>query len=86
MHTMHMLSTALGLARDTGYRIREEPLDGAGGGHCLIQGQPWLLLDLTQSAQEQLDVVLDALQAQPQLEWAKIPPELAEQLRAPRAA
>ena len=86
MHTAQMLSMALDAARETGFHIREEPLEGAGGGHCLIASQKWLLLDMTQSQQEQLDDVLDALRSQPQLELAKVPRELVDCLRLPKAA
>jgi len=41
MHTAQLLSQALDLSRRAGYQIREEALEGAGGGHCLIRGQKW---------------------------------------------
>ena len=84
MHTAQLLSQALDLSRRAGYQIREETLEGAGGGHCLIRGQKWLLLDLTQSHQEQLNDVLDALRAESRLE--DVPETLVEYLRVPRAA
>lgn len=86
MHTAQLLSQALELTRQTGYRIREEALEGAGGGHCLIRGQKWLLLDLTQTHQEQLNDVLDALRCEPRLELSGVPEVLAEKLRLPKAA
>lgn len=86
MHTAQLLSQALDLSRQTGYRIREEALEGAGGGHCVIRGQKWLLLDLTQSQQEQLNDVLDALRSEPQLDTADVPESLVAYLRIPRAA
>lgn len=81
MHTAQLLSMALDVARDTGFCVREEPLDGAGGGHCLIRGQKWLLLDLTQTQQEQLNDVLDALRLEPQLVLTQVPRELVDCLR-----
>ncbi|MCG8448893.1 MAG: hypothetical protein MI725_04850 [Pirellulales bacterium] len=86
MHTAQLLSMALNVARETGFQIREELLEGAGGGHCLIRGQKWLLLDLTQPHQEQLEDVLDALRSEPQLELTKVPRELVACLRRPKAA
>lgn len=86
MHTAQLLSHALDLSRRAGYLIREETLEGAGGGHCLIRGQKWLLLDLTQSHQEQLNDVLDALRSEPRLEMSDVPEPLVEYLRIPRAA
>ena len=86
MHTAQLLSVALDVARNSGFKVREESLEGAGGGHCLIRGQKCLLLDLTQTQQEQLDDVLDALRSQPQLELTKVPRELVDSLRMPKAA
>ncbi len=86
MHTAQLLSQALDLSRRSGFQIREETLEGAGGGHCLIRGQKWLLLDLTQTHQEQLNDVLDALRSEPRLELSGVPEMLVEYLRLPRAA
>lgn len=86
MHTAQLLSQALDLSRRTGFWIREEVLEGAGGGHCLVRGQKWLLLDLTQTHQEQLNDVLDALRSEPRLELSDVPDVLVEYLRVPRAA
>ncbi len=86
MHTAQLLSQALDLSRRAGYQIREEALEGAGGGHCLIRGQKWLLLDLTQTNQEQLNDVVDALRSEPTLELSGVPEALSEYLRLPKAA
>ncbi len=86
MHTAQLLSMALDIVRGSGFHVREEPLDGAGGGHCLIRGQKWLLLDLTQTQQEQLDDVLDAIRSQPQIELSKVPRELVDSLKSAKAA
>ena len=81
MQTIEMLSQAIELARQLGYQVREDHLEGAGGGHCLIHGRKWLLLDLTQSAHQQLDDVLDAVHSDPQLSLAAIPAGLAGPLQ-----
>ncbi len=86
MHTAQLLSQALDLSRRAGYQIREESLEGAGGGHCLIRGQKCLLLDLTQTHQEQLNDVVDALRSEPRLELSEVHATLVEYLRVPRAA
>ncbi len=86
MHTAQLLSQALELSRRAGYQIREETLEGAGGGHCVIRGQKWLLLDLTQTHQEQLNDVVDALRSEPTLDLSSVPEILIEYLRVPRAA
>lgn len=74
MHTAKLLSLALETARNAGYEIREEVLDGAGGGHCTIRGKKCLLLDVTQSHREQLSDVVDALRAEPNLNLGTLHP------------
>ncbi|HMO85803.1 MAG TPA: hypothetical protein PKC18_12890 [Lacipirellulaceae bacterium] len=59
-----LLAEALDLARAAGFHIREEDLDGAGGGHCRFGGKKWLLLDVAQTSQEQLADVADALRSE----------------------
>src|SRR5262245_23479842 len=65
MNTVTLLAEALQLARECQYQIREEDLEGAGGGHCSFSGKKWLLLDVTQSAHQQLEDTLDALRCEP---------------------
>ena len=60
MHTVDKLDRAKGMARQRGYRIREEWLSGAGGA-CVIRGEKWLFLDLGSSPAEQLELVQEAL-------------------------
>ncbi len=83
MHTAQLLSQALDAARRVGYQVREEALDGAGGGHCLIRGKKCLLLDLTQPQREQLNDVFDALRAEPNLAAIKMAPSLVHALESP---
>ncbi len=81
MHAAKLLSLAVESARSAGYEIREEVLDGAGGGHCLIHGKKCLLLDMTQTHREQLSDVLDALRAEPEIKLAELHPLLAASLQ-----
>ena len=86
MATANLLAEAVKLARKTGYQIREDCLDGAGGGHCQIHGGKWLLLDVTQSLEEQLSDTVDALRVDPQVWQFKPSPDLAKLLEVRRAA
>ncbi len=86
MYTAQLLSQAIEVARRSGFQIREEMLDGAGGGHCLIRGEKCLLLDLAQSQREQLRDVLDALNSEPHLDLQGVLPALAECLCDQKAA
>ena len=80
MHTVEMLQEALDTARRLGYEVRQDWLGGNGGGHCLVRGRKWLLLDVAQSPDEQLDVVSDALRGEAGAARAVRSPELAERL------
>lgn len=86
MYTAQLLSQATEVARRSGYQIREEMLEGAGGGHCLIRGEKWLLLDLSQPQREQLNDVLDALRTEPNLDLQGVLPALADCLYGQKAA
>lgn len=80
MHAAALLAEALGLIRQFDYQIREEDLEGAGGGHCSFAGKKWLLLDVTQSAREQLADALDALRCEPTLRTRTLSEPLAAAL------
>jgi Spy/CpxP family protein refolding chaperone len=82
MNAAKLLSLAVEAARVAGYEIREEVLEGAGGGHCVIRGKKCLLLDMTQTHREQLNDVLDALRAEA-VDPATLHPLLAASLTQP---
>ena len=86
MHTVELLQEALEVARNLGYEVRQDWLCGNGGGHCLVRGRKWLLLDVAQSAEEQLEVVTDALRTEPGAARAVRSVELAERLNVRMAA
>ena len=67
MTTVELLEQALAVARRSGYRIRQEWLDGCSGGACTIKEQKWLFLDPADSPREQLETVLNALWADPEV-------------------
>ena len=86
MLTATLLAEALELARKLGYSVREEYLDGAGGGHCLFGGKKWLLLDVTQSTEEQLTDAVDAIRGEPGVSRLQMTPSLAATLQFSKAA
>jgi hypothetical protein len=86
MHTVELLHEALEAARQLGFEVRQDWLAGNGGGHCLVRGRKWLLLDLAQTAGEQLDIVADALRAEPNVARVIQSRELAERLKLRAAA
>jgi hypothetical protein len=86
MHTANLLAEAAELARRLDYTLREEYLDGAGGGHCFFGGRKWLLLDVTQSVDEQLSVITDALSIDDAVWRLPVSPQLALMLKRSMAA
>ena len=81
MHTVELLQEAVETARRLGYEVRQDWIGGDGGGHCIVRGRKWLLLDLAQSADEQLDVVAAALRGEAGAVRVVKSRELAERLR-----
>jgi hypothetical protein len=86
MHTVELLQEAVEAARRLGYEVRQDWLGGNGGGHCLVRGRKWLLLDVAQSADEQLDVVAQALRGEAGAARVVKSHELAERLDVRSAA
>jgi hypothetical protein len=86
MQTANLLAEAAELARRLDYTLREEYLDGAGGGHCFFGGRKWLLLDVTQSVDEQLSVITDALRLDDAVWRLPVSPQLALMLKRSIAA
>ncbi len=84
MHTVDVLDEAARAATALGYRIRQEWLDG-GGGLCEYGGQRWIFIDLSQTAAEQLEQVLQALRTNPRAVTLGLSPVL-RQLVARRSA
>jgi hypothetical protein len=80
MHTVELLHEALEAARRLGFEVRQDWLGGNGGGHCLIRGRKWILLDLAQTADEQLDVLAEALRSETGAARAVKSAELARRL------
>jgi hypothetical protein len=86
MHTVELLQEAVEAARRLGYEVRQDWLGGDGGGHCIVRGRKWLLLDVAQSADEQLDIVADALRSESGAVLHVKSRELAKRLHARSAA
>jgi hypothetical protein len=86
MHTVELLREAVEAARRLGYEVRQDWLGGDGGGHCIVRGRKWLLLDVAQTADEQLDVVTDALRSESGASGHVKSGELAKRLLARSAA
>ena len=86
MHTVERLEEAVRLAERAGYKIRQEWLGGSAAGACEIKGRKWIFLDLSLGPADQLEVVLDALRAEPGVVALAMPHPLRERLRRRRSA
>ena len=80
MHTVELLQEAMEAARRLGYEVRQDWLGGDGGGHCIVRGRKWLLLDVAQTTEEQLTVVTDALRGESGVARVVKSRELAQRL------
>ena len=66
MHTVVLLAHALNLAERLGYLVRQEWLDGNGGGGCELHGRKILFIDLSMPPEDQLQMVMGVLRDEPQ--------------------
>ena len=65
MHTVVLLAHALNLAERLGYVIRQEWLEGNGGGGCELRGRRFLFIDLAAPPADQFEMVLGVLRGEP---------------------
>ena len=80
--TLGLLEEALQLARDVGYRVRQEPLGDLPGGPCVVGGRRTLLLNLESPAADRLTVLLRALAGDPAIAEQPVSRLLAARLQA----
>ncbi|HEV3340972.1 MAG TPA: hypothetical protein VG125_11465 [Pirellulales bacterium] len=80
MHSVELLEEAIRAAGAIGYGVRQEWLDGAGGGDCEIRGRKCLFLDLSQGVHERLQLVLRVLRREGAAERVKLTEPLARVL------
>ncbi len=86
IYSVELLEMAMHVAARLGYRIREDALGGAPGGACQIKGQKWLFVDPVLCVRERLQLVVDALAADPNAMSLDLPPPLMNVIRCRRAA
>lgn len=86
MHTVEVYECAKRVARSLGYEIREEELGGVGGGACEVAGNKYLFVDLAMSPVEQLELVTQVLDCDPNIMRVGVPLEVARRFPSRRAA
>jgi hypothetical protein len=80
MHTVDQLENVMAVAEALGYRVRQEWLDGSGGGVCEIAGKKTMFVDLALSTAEQLDQAIDDIREDPAIHTLQISPIIADLL------
>ena len=80
MDTTTQLDSILRLFEQLGVEVRQERLDGGGGGLCWIRGRRVVFVDLDADAATRLDRCLEALAAVPEAAAVYISPELRERM------
>jgi len=86
MHTVVLIANALNLAERLGYVIRQEWLEGNGGGGCELRGRKFLFIDLATSPTDQLEMVLDVLRGESRAAELPMPQELRDVLPLRKSA
>ena len=86
MHTVELLEQSLNVVQQLGYSIRHEWLDGDGGGVCEFGGKKWVFVDLAQSADEQLESVVEAILNEPSHTQLEITGTLGSWIQRQKAA
>ena len=93
MNETELLTRLLDLADEAGLQVRtirggagQEGELGASSATCIVRGEPWIVLATTDSADERIGVVAQALRtyAPELLESRYLPPVVRERLGLPR--
>ena len=75
MRTLELLDYLIELARRLGYEIREEWLDGQGGGACEIKGQKVLFVDQSLPPADRVEQVARSIKGCEELARVYVLPE-----------
>ena len=75
MRTLELLDYMTELARRIGYDVREEWLDGVGGGACELKGRRVLFVDQSLPPSERVEQVARALKGRDDLAGIYVLPE-----------
>jgi hypothetical protein len=86
MHTVVLLSYALNVAERLGYAVRQEWIEGNGGGGCVFRGRKVLFIDLAAPPSDQLEIVLNVLRSEPAAAQEEMPNELRAALHMRKIA
>ena len=76
---------AMQLARDLGFRVREEPLGDLPGGACAVGGKRQILLNAAHPSSQRLDTLLEILAVDPGVAGQPVSHLLESRLRRHRS-
>ena len=86
MDVAEKLEAALALANQLGIQIRREPVDGEGGGLCMLRGKRVLFVDTLADAATRYERCVAALATLAEVDKHFVRPDLREDIDRCRAA
>ena len=86
MNSVELLRQTLDALGQLGYSVRQEWLDGQGGGACQFAGKKWIFLDFAWNVEEQLDQVIEVLRSDPNADQLCVSDDLRKLLGVRKAA
>ena len=78
MEIRQLLNLAKQTAKDLGFHIRQDLLNGQQGGMCEFGGKRWIILDVSQNSTEQLHAIGNALRFLDSLDSNEVPVALRD--------
>ena len=78
MEIRQLLNLAKQTAKDLGFHIRQDLLNGQQGGMCEFGGKRWIILDVSQNSIEQLHAIGNALKFLDSLDSNEVPVALRD--------
>lgn len=76
MTSGQLFDEAIAIAKHQGFEIRYEHLGGSGTGYCQVGEQRWLVVDVAQPVEEQLEQLATAIASEPAPEGLEMSREL----------
>jgi hypothetical protein len=86
MPTSHLADQAIAALQQAGFEIRYDHLGGDGSGHCRLGERRWMMVDVAQPDDEQLDKLCEALATLPSVDGLKLSEKLADKINEFRNA
>jgi hypothetical protein len=86
MHTVELIDEAIRIAMACGFSVRQEWLGGAMAGACQFKGRRWVFVDLALTPGEQLEQLVSAIAAEPQVAEIAVSQQMQRMLNLRRAA